>query len=357
MVRRPGPADRPDHRGRRHHRVHACPRRHGRNGIAAGPDGNLWFTELLGQQDRSDHYGRRHHRVPDPHGRQRASASRPGRTATSGSPKRPATRSVGSPPPASSPSSPSPPPAARLTASRPGRTATSGSPRPLGQQDRPDHPAGVVTEFAIPTAEQRPRRHRARPGRQPLVHRTDRPTRSAHHPGRLHHRVPVPTADSEPHGIAAGPDGNLWFTECDGEPDRPDHPGGAITEFASPATHALSGSRPAPTATSGSPILWRQYRPDHNRPYDTAAHGCRCPHGHRQQLQRQRCARARRDRFKSILPGKTPLTTPPGFHRNRLEHHRSFRAHLHDQRQFRGLRHGRAPVRPATATARPVTVT
>ena len=35
----------------------------------------------------------------------------------------------------------------------------------------------------------------------------------------------LPTANSCPGGIAAGPDGNLWFTEIDAEPDRADHPG------------------------------------------------------------------------------------------------------------------------------------
>ena len=33
-------------------------------GIAAGPDGNMWFTDGSGQQDRADHHGRGHHRIP-----------------------------------------------------------------------------------------------------------------------------------------------------------------------------------------------------------------------------------------------------------------------------------------------------
>ena len=168
-----GQPDRPDHDGRRHHRV---PDSHGRTagpggiaagpdgnlwftegngnqigrittagvitefpiptansdpyGIAAGPDGNLWFTEAYWQPDRPDHHGRRHHRVP--------ASQRP---------------------------------AATRSASRPARTATSGSPS-SSQQDRPDHD------------------------------------------GRRHHRVfrsRRPAA--APSGIAAGPDGNLWFTE------------------------------------------------------------------------------------------------------------------------------------------------
>ena len=126
--------DRPDHHGRRDHRVHRSRRpAAGPSGIAAGPDGNLWFTEADRQQDRADHHGRRRHRVPDPHGQQRPGA-----------------------------------------ASRPARTATSGSPKPMPTRSGESRTAGVVTEFSIPTADSR------------LV------------------------------GIAAGPDGNLWFTEAIG---------------------------------------------------------------------------------------------------------------------------------------------
>ena len=79
---------------------------------------------------------------------------------------------------------PASPPAAIPSASRRARTATSGSPSSAA----PDQigritPAGVITEF--------PR----------------------HHPG------------SDPTGITAGPDGNLWFTEHRRQPDRPDHAG------------------------------------------------------------------------------------------------------------------------------------
>ncbi len=50
---------------------------------------------------------------------------------------------------------------------------------------------------------------------------------------------PVPTADSYPWGIAAGPDGNLWFTESIGNQIGRISPSGTITEF------------PVPTAISG----------------------------------------------------------------------------------------------------------
>src|SRR5207245_32718 len=41
----------------------------------------------------------------------------------------------------------------------------------------------------------------------------------------------IPTAFSEPAGIAAGPDGNLWFTEGGGNNVGRVSPSGAVTEF------------------------------------------------------------------------------------------------------------------------------
>ena len=71
--------------------------------------------------------------------------------------------------------------------SSPVPTATSGSPSKQ-QQDRQDHNRGLITEFTVPTA-----------GSQP--------------------------------GIAAGPDGNLWFTEITGNKIGRITPAGVITEF------------------------------------------------------------------------------------------------------------------------------
>ena len=124
-------------------------------GIAAGPDGNLWFTEYDGQPDRTDHHGRSHHGVPDSHGRQQpVSNHRSARTAISGSPKEPPTRSVGSRRPASSPSSRSPRPTAARYGSQRVRTATSGSPSPMptrsGESPRPV--SSPSSRFRPPTA-------------------------------------------------------------------------------------------------------------------------------------------------------------------------------------------------------------
>ena len=184
-------------------------------GIAAGPDGNLWFTELHGEQDRADHHGRRHHRVPDPHGQRAIRAG-----------------------------------------SRPARTATSGSPSSCGNKIGRITTAGVVTEFPDPHGRQQPLGHRGRPGRQPLVHRVA----VGNQIGRITTagvitEFPVPTAGSDPRGIAAGPDGNLWFTEYRRQPDRPDHDGRRRHRVPDPRRRAASpsASRPARTATSGSP--------------------------------------------------------------------------------------------------------
>ena len=186
------------------------------------------------------------------------------------------------------------------TTSRPGPTATSGSPR-THQDDRQDHPDGSTSPSSPPGYPQRtPSRDHRRARRQPLVHRAgrqpDRPdharrgrhrVRDRHHPAPARRRSrPGPTATSgsprrpatdrpdhpgrrghrvrgrhhrrtsTPHGITAGPDGNLWFTEPDGDRDRADHARRrrhrvrlGITAGAPSARHHR-GTR---TATSGSP--------------------------------------------------------------------------------------------------------
>ena len=144
--------------------------------ITAGPDGNLWFTE----ECRRNQIGRittagvvtefsdRHH------GRQRSlRASRPGPTATSGSPRPAATRSGGSPPPASITEFP---------------IATTAGSSPAGITAGPDGnlwfteagtdkigritPTGV--DHRVPGPHQpdsAPLGHHGRARRQPLVHR------------------------------------------------------------------------------------------------------------------------------------------------------------------------------------------
>ena len=168
--------------------------------------------------------------------------------------------------------------------------------------------AGAMTEFAVPTpGAPGPDHGGARRGA--VVHRVGVRTRSAGSPPPA--RSPsslFPTPDSGPDGIAAGPDGALWFTESyaankigrittagtvtefpiptaaqpsrriaagpDGalwfterrQQDRPDHHRGAITEFAIPDRRSRRrASRRARTARSGSPRTGRQDRPHHHR--------------------------------------------------------------------------------------------
>ena len=144
--------------------------------IAAGPDGNLWFTGPAsdGEPDRAHHPDRRRHRFsagisarPSPPG------SPPARTATSGSPST-ATNRIGRITPAGVVTEFS----AGITGNISGAitagpdgnlwftesAGASGSDR-IGRIT----PAGAVTEF--PGRQERPRRHHRRPRRQPLVHR------------------------------------------------------------------------------------------------------------------------------------------------------------------------------------------
>ena len=168
--------------------------RYGPEGIAAGPDGNMWFTESTREQDRADHPRRQHHRV--------SLAHRGGRP---------------------------------RTGSRPARTATCGSPS-----------AAIRTQL----------------DRQP--DRADHPARHASP------NTPCPRQGSSPSGIAAGPDGNLWFTEPAAQIGRIT-PAGAITEY--PAAHSLQ--RPRGIAAGPDGNMWFT----EPRECDRADHPDRHSHG------------------------------------------------------------------------------
>ena len=62
---------------------------------------------------------------------------------------------------------------------------------------------------------------------------------------------PIPTAASHPTGITPGPDGNLWFTERDGRKIGSITPEGVITEFALP-----SGNSPSRIVAGPDGNLW-----------------------------------------------------------------------------------------------------
>jgi virginiamycin B lyase len=191
--------------------------------IAAGPDGALWFTELAASKiGRITTAGAI--TEFDPHGDESFPlASRPARTATSGLPislsrdptsSSSTARSGGSPQSASSPSS-DPRAGSRPFESPPARTTSEFTESGTGKIGRITL-AGVLTEFLIPTACS-PARHGGRVGRQPLVHRGIFPNgdlsvakiRRIHKPASS--RVPPSAAGND--RWCGGPDGNLWFTE------------------------------------------------------------------------------------------------------------------------------------------------
>ena len=162
-------------------------------GIAAGPDGNLWFTEYggneIGMINPTTH-AIAEFAVPDRRVRSR-SGSRRAPTATSGSPS--------------------------TTASK------------IGMINPTTH---AITEF------------------------------------------PIPTDGSGPDGITVGPDGNLWFTEINVNTIGMLNPQTARSpEVSRPPTPRPSGSRRAPTATSGSPSWTGKHRRPHAHPQPHLRHG------------------------------------------------------------------------------------
>ena len=158
-------------------------------------------------------------------------------------------------------------------------------------------PAGVLSRICRPDRKRRPRRHRARPGRQCLVlgnrGRPDRP----HHAGRqitefktgispgskplsivvrdgalwfseaAGNRVgritvdgtvsefDIPGADPQPRAMVTHPDGNIWFVETGANALGRLGRDGAFSEFKFPDAERLAcaASRSAPTAISGAP--------------------------------------------------------------------------------------------------------
>src|SRR5262249_58446573 len=67
---------------------------------------------------------------------------------------------------------------------------------------------------------------------------------------------PLPAADSRPNGIVPGPDGNLWFTEIDGNRIGRITPGGDITEFPLPTNAQGQSSQPVAILVGPDRALW-----------------------------------------------------------------------------------------------------
>ena len=101
--------------------------------------------------------------------------------------------------------------------------------------------AGVITEYAIPTASSGLNQITVRTGRRPLVHRVLHKQDRADHDGRSrHHEFTVPTAPSGPNGSTTGSDGAIWFTEDNFSKIGRMTTAGAFTEYTVPT----ASSRP-----------------------------------------------------------------------------------------------------------------
>ena len=119
--------------------------------------------------------------------------------------------------------------------SRRAATATSGSPRRTATRSAGSRPPASSPSSRSPPP-QPPIGITAGPDGNLWFTESTPATRSAgSRPRRRRHRVPRPRPPTAlPGGITAGPDGNLWFTEAGGQPDRAHHDRGArITEFTS----------------------------------------------------------------------------------------------------------------------------
>ena len=172
--------DRADHDRRGVYRIRRSRPAEPAQGITAGPDGALWFTERR-QQDRADHDRRDDYRIHCSDQRRLPGTSPRGRTARCGSPK---------------------------NGDKIGRITTGGR----------------VTEYAVPTPAAPCHEHHRGAGRRAVVHRMRRQQDRADHDRRGRHRIHRShNRAAAPDGIAAGPDGALWFTEHERQQDRADH--------------------------------------------------------------------------------------------------------------------------------------
>jgi streptogramin lyase len=166
------------------------------DGIAAGPDGNLWFAEYGG-----DKIGR-----ITPAGE---IAEYPVRTANSN----PSGIAIG--------------PDGNLWFTEPG-----------GDKVGRITPAGQITEYPTPTPDSQPYRIAAGADgnlwfTEPGAGQIGRIT-----PAGQITEYPVPAAGSSPDDITAGPDGNLWFTERYGNQVGRITPAGQITEYPIPTANS-----------------------------------------------------------------------------------------------------------------------
>src|ERR1700682_6518736 len=105
-------------------------------------------------------------------------------------------------------------------------------------------PAGVITEYPVPTTNSFPAGIAAGRGgnlwlTQSLGNKVARVTTAG-----VVTEYPVPTANASPSGIAAGPDGNLWFTESIG----------TLPNISGKVAKIVAGPQTASPSPSSSPV-------------------------------------------------------------------------------------------------------
>ena len=189
-------------------------------------------------------------------------------------------------------------------------------------------PLGVVTEFgAGVTARGAPLWHHQGPRRQPLVHRKQRQPDRADHSARRRHRVRHGhQPGASPAGIAAGPDGNLWFAESNGNRIGRITPLGVVTEFGAGITAGAypffiaAGSRRQPVVHGGLDRPDRADYPARRRHRVQRRDHRRCDaHVHR--------GRSRRQPLVHRALGRPDRTDHPPRSRHRVRRRHLFGAH------------------------------
>jgi streptogramin lyase len=181
-------------------------------GIAAGPDGNLWFTELDGNKVAK---------------------------------VTPAGAFTEYPLPPPNPYIPSP---VGIAAGPDGNLwFTEGN----GNKVAKITTVGVVTEYPIPTPASAPSQITAGPdGNLWFTESADKVAKVT--TAGVITEYPVPTTMSAPNGIVAGADGSLWFTETTANKVAKATTGGVITEYTVPT----AGSGPVGIAAGPDGNLW-----------------------------------------------------------------------------------------------------
>jgi serine/threonine protein kinase/streptogramin lyase len=99
---------------------------------------------------------------------------------------------------------------------------------------RPNRPTGVVTEFGLPTGDASPAQIVLGPDGNLWFTENDGNQIGRITPNGNITEFGVPTPNSTPDGITQGPDGNLWFTENTANQIGRLTPGGSFTEFTIP---------------------------------------------------------------------------------------------------------------------------